>query len=118
MTAATCLICARATGQPALRLTGHDGDTIAPERHVRVWGDLNATEQMSMLSLISAAFQEGAPVLRPGEIDGHFVLRLEDNPRSRAGDALTAIKGAARTTACLPRKPWSKRRSWRCRFGP
>ena len=85
MTAATCLICARATGQPALRSTGHDGDIIAPERHVRAWGDLNATEQMSMLSLISAAFQEGAPVLRPGEIDGHLVLRLEDNPYEAPG---------------------------------
>ena len=38
-----------------------------------------------MLSLISAAFQEGAPVLRPGEIDGHFVLRLEDNPYEAPG---------------------------------
>lgn len=76
-----CPICARAMGLPAVRITDA-GDVIAPGRHVAGWADLTATEQLAMLSLISAALQDGAPVLRPVLHHGHFVLRLDDDSRA------------------------------------
>lgn len=76
-----CQICARALGLPALRCAGPLGEVIAPGRHVAGWGDLTASEQLAMLSLISAALQDGAQVLRPNVINGHFVLDLQDGPQ-------------------------------------
>lgn len=64
-------------GLPAARIL-EDGEVIAPGRHVSAWADLYASEQLAMLSLVSAALQEGSPVLRPGQRNGHFVLHIDD----------------------------------------
>jgi superfamily II DNA or RNA helicase/HKD family nuclease len=65
-------------GLSALRCTGQTGDFIAPGRHVSTWSELNATEQLAMLSLISTALAEEAVAIRPDMIDGHLVLQLSE----------------------------------------
>ncbi|WP_374393414.1 DUF3427 domain-containing protein [Tabrizicola sp.] len=85
MTAADCPICARAMGLAALRCAGASGDLIAPGRHVAAWADLDATEQLAMLSLISAALRDGAPVLRSTRTHGHFTLELDEGPADAPG---------------------------------
>lgn len=87
MMLSSCIICncLRAGGLPAQRLTAEDGEVIVPERHVSGWDDLNAREQTAMLSLISAALQEGAPVLRPDLRHGHYCLRLEKREAEPSG---------------------------------
>ncbi|TGD61239.1 DUF3427 domain-containing protein [Tabrizicola sp. WMC-M-20] len=85
MASEDCPICARTLGLPAVRCAGTVGDVIAPGRHVAGWGDLNATEQLAMLSLISAALQDGAPLIRADQIEGHFVLQLTEPKYETAG---------------------------------
>lgn len=49
------------------------------------WSELNATEQLAMLSLISAALSEGTAAFRPNLVDGHFFLQLSEDAGGRPG---------------------------------
>jgi superfamily II DNA or RNA helicase/HKD family nuclease len=62
-------------GQAAARITTKEGSFVAPARHVGSWAELNATEQLAALSMISAALLESTSV-GPDLLHGHFVLRL------------------------------------------
>lgn len=85
MPPADCPICARVMGLPALRCAGSADDLIAPGRHVSNWGEMNATEQLAVLSLISSALVEGTAAFRADLVDGHFVLQLSEDARDRPG---------------------------------
>lgn len=85
MSVADCPLCACALGQPALRYAVASGEVIAPGRHVAAWAELTAHEQLAMLSLISAALQDGVPMLRPSQAHGHFVLELDEGSRNTPG---------------------------------
>ncbi|MDF3608339.1 DUF3427 domain-containing protein [Paracoccus sp. DMF-8] len=85
MPPADCPICAQIAGQFAFRCLGPTGEIIAPGRHVSNWAELNATEQLSMLTLISAALVEDVAGIRPGSVHGHFVLQLSESGVDRPG---------------------------------
>lgn len=61
-----------------MRIVRDNGPILAPGRHVGSWSELNAAEQMTMLSHVSMALHLGTEVLRPALDHGHFVLRLEE----------------------------------------
>lgn len=72
-------------GLPALRCAGPVGDLIAPGRHVSTWNELNAAEQLAMLSLISAALAEEMAAFTPALVDGHFTLHLSQDAGETPG---------------------------------
>lgn len=80
-----CPVCELAKGQVVTRIASTEGECIATARHLGAWTDLNAAEQLAMLSVVSGALQESHSALRSDVVQGHFVLRL-GNPTVAGGD--------------------------------
>src|SRR5690554_6285802 len=71
-----CSICALAQHQPVLRINFQSEVFATTARHLGGWTELNATEQLAILSLISETFQDGPFELRSKIVNGHFMVRL------------------------------------------
>ena len=79
----SCPICKLVAGQRASRITFEDRSVISPGRHVNSWTDLQAQEQLEILLIVSAVFQENASGVRATSIDGHYALEIGSHTGSR-----------------------------------
>lgn len=84
---ASCPICALVAGQRASRITFEGRSVISPGRHVNSWTDLQAQEQLEILSIVSTVFQENAPEVSATIINGHYALEIGSHTGSRKDPA-------------------------------
>ncbi len=84
---ASCPICTLVAGQRASRITFENRSVISPGRHVSSWTDLQAQEQLEILSMVSTVFQENAPEVSATTINGHYALEIGSHTGCRKDPA-------------------------------